>query len=139
LPLNVEYRYALNGSYTIYFFFGEVGVNVEIAAYHQQKNYIGVVATLGGRTEHCANCKKQKEEGSLSRAQVMLTVPLINIALDDKDASLPHNNLQLGGEEDDGVWNFLKNNLSYKVIGVSKTPEPELAPVLIYFSSLLVR
>ena len=83
------------------------------------------MATFGSLSEdNCQNCATQKKNHVLSRAQVPLTIPILDVALDKNDKSIPSNNLELGvmseEENGDGVFAFLKNSLSYKVVNVSE-------------------
>ena len=112
------------------FFFGEVEANMATKDLHKQSNYVDQVATFGGSDPaHCTNCKRQEKTKILSRAQVLLTPALLNVALDEHHPLHYGDNIQLGHNPDEtpganGVWNFLKSKLYYKVVDVRFAPLP---------------
>ncbi|KAF4991858.1 hypothetical protein FGRMN_7576, partial [Fusarium graminum] len=85
--INVGYdRYAMDGlSYTIEFFLG--GPENEDSTHFNKHNYVGHVYSFSGRLSTskgaCSNCRRQAEDGTLSCAQVPLTIHLLHHLQDD--------------------------------------------------------
>ncbi|CAH0055494.1 unnamed protein product [Clonostachys solani] len=105
-------RYALKGaSYAIEFYLG--GANEVRETLVKRENFVGQVYTFGGgggRTEgSCANCTKQAGDGTLSCAQVPLTISLLHHALDESE---DHNISDFTEIE-----SYLQLHLSWRYVG----------------------
>lgn len=76
-------------------------------------NHVGSIYTFSnsGRSR-CSNCSSQKALNKLSRAQIFLTVPLIH---HQREGLLAH----LNPEGDNGVQEYLKKSLTWRVVKVN--------------------
>ncbi|KAF4956914.1 hypothetical protein FGADI_3517 [Fusarium gaditjirri] len=111
--INVIYdRYALNGSsYSIQFWLGGDGENPD-TTFRDEENLIGQVYSFAGMdpsTEVCSNCASQKDKKVLSRAQVLLTIPIISQALDHRFEYIDTTRV-------DDVIVYLKKHLRWKFV-----------------------
>lgn len=110
--INVVYdRYALDGlSYTIQFFIG--GPPGEDTTTFEKHNYIGHVYSFGGRQStsegSCMNCKRQAAAQVLSRAQVPLTIHLLQHAKDN----IPDHSLKDFGK----IEEYLRLHLRWRLV-----------------------
>ncbi|EWZ40660.1 common central domain of tyrosinase-domain-containing protein [Fusarium oxysporum Fo47] len=119
--INVVYdRYALNGrSYSIQFWLGG-NADEPDTAFQDEENFIGQVYSFAGMppsTETCSNCASQKDKKVLSRAQVLLTIPIISQALDDGFKHIKTTRL-------DEVTAYLKNHLQWKYVQIGGLERP---------------
>lgn len=123
--LNILYnRYALNGrSYAVHFFLGaEAEIPSDPGAFPLSPIRVGSIHSFStaywtrgndnGVT--CANCTKQQEDRTLSKAQVPITLQVLHRALsaDEKWTNISH----LGK---DHVSKWVEENLHWRVVAVS--------------------
>ncbi|KAJ4245277.1 hypothetical protein NW762_014147 [Fusarium torreyae] len=121
--INVIYdRYALNGSsYSIQFWLGGDGENSD-TTFRDEENLIGQVYSFAGMnpsTEGCSNCASQKDKKVLSRAQVLLTIPIISQALDRRFRHIRTTRIE-------DVKAYLRKHLRWKFVqigGIERTAE----------------
>ncbi|RBR10394.1 hypothetical protein FVER53590_12513 [Fusarium verticillioides] len=119
--INVVYdRYALNGSsYSIQFWLGGNGDDPD-TTFRDEENLIGQVYSFAGMapsTETCSNCASQKDKKVLSRAQVLLTIPIISQAL---DSGFKHIDTTEVGK----VKTYLQNHLRWKFVQIGGFERP---------------
>ncbi|KAH6950229.1 hypothetical protein DER45DRAFT_580235 [Fusarium avenaceum] len=119
--INVVYdRYALNGSsYSIQFWLGGDGEHPE-TTFRDEENLIGQVYSFAGMdpsAETCSNCASQKEEKVLSRAQVILTIPIISQALDHRFRHIESTRI-------DAVIKYLQGHLRWKFVQIGGIERP---------------
>ncbi|KAI3577567.1 common central domain of tyrosinase-domain-containing protein [Fusarium oxysporum f. sp. albedinis] len=119
--INVIYdRYALNGSsYSIQFWFGGDGKDRD-TTFRDRENLIGQVYSFVGlepTAEGCSNCASQKDEKVLSRAQVLLTIPIISQALDER---FEH----IHSTTTDQVEEYLAKHLHWKFVQIGGKVRP---------------
>ncbi|KIL88341.1 hypothetical protein FAVG1_08420 [Fusarium avenaceum] len=119
--INVVYdRYALNGkSYSIQFWLGGQD-NDPDSTFKDEENLIGEVYSLGGMepsTEGCANCGEQKDNKVMSRAQVLLTIPIMSQALDSRFEHIKSTRRDL-------VEKYLQNHLHWKFVQIGGEEKP---------------
>lgn len=113
--INVIYdRYALEGSsYSIQFWLGGDGKDPN-TTFRDEENLIGQVYSFAGMdpsTETCSNCASQKDKKVLSCAQVLLTIPLMSQALDDRFEHINTTRV-------DAVIVYLRNHLRWKFVQI---------------------
>ncbi|EXL91305.1 hypothetical protein NOF04DRAFT_18079 [Fusarium oxysporum II5] len=119
--INVIYdRYALGGnSYSIQFWLGGDGENPD-TTFRDEENLIGQVYSFAGMdpsVEGCSNCASQKDKKVLSRAQVLLTIPVISQALDRRFQHIDTTRI-------DGVIIYLQNHLRWKFVQIGGKERP---------------
>ncbi|TVY78681.1 Tyrosinase [Fusarium oxysporum f. sp. cubense] len=119
--INVIYdRYALNGSsYSIQFWLGGDGEDRD-TTFRDRENLIGQVYSFAGlepTAEGCSNCASQKDEKVLSRAQVLLTIPIISQALDER---FEH----IHSTTTDQVEEYLAKHLHWKFVQIGGKVRP---------------
>ncbi|EXK27302.1 hypothetical protein FOMG_16120 [Fusarium oxysporum f. sp. melonis 26406] len=119
--INVIYdRYALNGSsYSIQFWLGGDGKDRD-TTFRYRENLIGQVYLFVGlepTAEGCSNCASQKDEKVLSRAQVLLTIPIISQALDER---FEH----IHSTTTDQVEEYLAKHLHWKFVQIGGKVRP---------------
>ncbi|KAF4337286.1 hypothetical protein FBEOM_8875 [Fusarium beomiforme] len=119
--INVIYdRYALKGtSYSIQFWLGGDGKDRE-TTFRDRENFIGQVYSFAGlepSAEGCANCASQKDEKVLSRAQVLLTIPIISQALDERFR-------YIDTTKKDEVEEYLEKHLHWKFVKIGGEVRP---------------
>ncbi|KAF5660864.1 tyrosinase precursor [Fusarium heterosporum] len=119
--INVVYdRYALNGkSYAIEFWLGGKDNDPE-STFKDQENLIGQVYSFGGMepsAEGCANCGDQKKNKVLSRAQVLLTIPVMSQALDNRYSHIT-------STRTDPVEGYLQKHLHWKFVEIGGQERP---------------
>ncbi|KAF5594587.1 uncharacterized protein FSUBG_9407 [Fusarium subglutinans] len=119
--INVIYdRYALDGSsYTIQFWLGGDGKDLD-TTFRDRENLIGSVYSFAGLepvVESCSNCASQKEKKVLSRAQVLLTIPIIHQALDKRFEHI-HSTMTEQVEE------YLEKHLHWKFVEIGGKVRP---------------
>ncbi|KAF5587251.1 tyrosinase precursor [Fusarium pseudocircinatum] len=119
--INVVYdRYALNGSsYSIQFWLGGNADDPD-TTFRDEENLIGQVYSFAGMspsTETCSNCASQKDKKVLSRAQVLLTIPIISQAL---DSGFKHIKTTTPEE----VETYLKGHLRWKFVQIGGLERP---------------
>lgn len=109
--INVVYdRYALNGSaYSIEFYLGASETVDKVRA--RPGNFVGQVYTFSNsKSETCGNCRSQQAEGVLSRAQVPLTLHLLNHAKDSVDDH------RLAAFKEGEIHEYLKDHLHWRFV-----------------------
>lgn len=113
-------RYALNGSsYSIQFCLGGDGEHPD-TTFRDEENLIGQVYSFAGMdpsAETCSNCASQKEEKVLSRAQVLLTIPIISKALDHRFRYIESTRI-------DAVITYLQGHLRWKFVQIGGIERP---------------
>ncbi|KAG7419832.1 hypothetical protein LZL87_012354 [Fusarium oxysporum] len=119
--INVIYdRYALNGSsYTIQFWLGGDGEDRD-TTFRDRENLIGQVYSFAGlepTVESCSNCASQKDKKVLSRARVLLTIPIISQALDQR---FQH----IDSTTTDQVEHYLANHLPWRFVQIGGKVKP---------------
>ncbi|KAG7436602.1 Tyrosinase [Fusarium oxysporum f. sp. raphani] len=119
--INVIYdRYALNGSsYSIQFWFGGDGRDRD-TTFRDSENLIGQVYSFAGlepTVESCSNCASQKDEKVLSRARILLTIPIISQALDQR---FQH----IDSTTTDQVEHYLAKYLHWKFVRIGGKVRP---------------
>lgn len=119
--INVVYdRYALNGSsYSIQFWLGGDGEHPD-TTFRDEENLIGQVYSFAGMdpsAETCSNCASQKDKKVLSRAQVLLTIPIISQALDHRFRYIESTRI-------DAVIGYLRDHLRWKFVQIGGTERP---------------
>lgn len=107
-------RYALNGSsYSIQFWLGGDGRDRD-TTFRDRENLIGQVYSFAGlepTAEGYSNCASQKDEKVLSRVQVLLTIPIISQALDER---FEH----IDSTTTDQVEDYLAKHLHWKFVQI---------------------
>ena len=79
----------------------------------EHEHHVGLLYNFGGvPVAKCENCTTQKQQGTLSSAQLPLTVQLLRRAQDPNKKDIDN----LGH---DAVQNYLKDNLHWKAMTVS--------------------
>ncbi|SCO82768.1 uncharacterized protein FRV6_06981 [Fusarium oxysporum] len=119
--INVIYdRYALNGSsYSIQFWLGGDGRDRD-TTFRDSENLIGQVYSFAGlepTVESCSNCASQKDEKVLSRARILLTIPIISQALDQR---FQH----IDSTTTDQVEHYLAKYLHWKFVRIGGKVRP---------------
>lgn len=119
--INVVYdRYALNGSsYSIQFWPGGDGEHPE-TTFRDEENLIGQVYSFAGMdpsVEPCSNCASQKDEKVLSRAQVLLTIPIISQALDHRFRYIETTRIE-------SVIGYLRDHFQWKFVQIGGIERP---------------
>lgn len=99
---------AVNGTFTIFYFIGDVS-GVSEQDWTQSPGFVGVTHIFAAPVEACDNCGRQQEQATL----VTSTTPVTSLLLDYVEIG------ELNSMEADDVNPFLVKNLKWRVQSVS--------------------